>query len=160
MANTLTIGKLAELTEISAKTIRFYEQTGILPLPERNDSHYRLYSEIDVKRLLFIRQARILDMDLPEVRDLVQWASTETCGEFQDRFREVVGSKLKEVESRIKDLRSLKKSLTHLEAHLSLEPESGACGEHSMLDCCPPDTCACLGASEPTIQKKGGRRHD
>lgn len=41
----LSIGKLARLTEVKVPTIRFYEQIGLLPEPDRTDSDRRLYGE-------------------------------------------------------------------------------------------------------------------
>ena len=50
MEQWLTIGQLAQATGVSAKTIRYYEQTGILPAPERTEPRYRSYSEADIRR--------------------------------------------------------------------------------------------------------------
>ncbi len=90
MNTRLTIGQLAKLTAVPPKTIRYYEEVGILPPPERSESRYRLYSETDVRRLELIRCARALDMTLPEVGEPVEWASSGTCNDFQGRFLEVV----------------------------------------------------------------------
>ena len=85
MTTQLTIGQLAELTRVPTKTIRYYEQSGILPTPRRSDSNYRLYSETDVRRLELIRRARLLDMTLPgsagargagQQRDLQRFSGT------------------------------------------------------------------------------------
>ena len=64
MNTRLTSGQLGKLTGVPPKTIRYYEEAGILPLPERSESRYRLYSETDVRRLELIRRARALDMTL------------------------------------------------------------------------------------------------
>ncbi|MCI0879251.1 MAG: MerR family transcriptional regulator, partial [Chloroflexi bacterium] len=73
MERKFTIGRLAELAGVPAKTIRYYEQAGVLPPPGRSDARYRLYSDIDVRRVELVRRARALDMGLAEVRDLVEW---------------------------------------------------------------------------------------
>ena len=117
MNGTLTIGQLAKLTGVPPKTIRYYEEVGVLPPPERSESRYRLYSETDVRRLELIRRARALDMSLPEVGELVEWASSGTCNDFQGRFLEVVRRKLEEVAQRIADLEHLKQDLQRLESH-------------------------------------------
>ena len=67
MNGRLTIGQLAKLTGVPPKTIRYYEEAGILPPPERSESRYRLYSETDVRRLQLVRRARALDISLPDV---------------------------------------------------------------------------------------------
>ena len=146
MNDRLTIGQLGKLTAILPRTIRYYEEVGILPQPRRSESRYRLYSETDVRRLELIRRARLLDMTLPEVRELVEWASSETCNDFQDRFLEVVRQKLEEVDERIADMQKLKQDLRHLEAHfqgVAKEVEA----DHNMLKC-SPETCTCLGVDD------------
>ena len=143
MTEMLNIGQLAELTGVPPKTIRYYEETGVLPPPMRSGSGYRLYSEIDVRRLELVRRARVLDMALPEIRGLIRLAGTGTCDEFQDRFLQMVRGKREEVDKKIADLRHLKLDLKSLEAHLlAAGEEVGAC--HTMLEC-SPETCTCLG---------------
>ena len=44
MERPLTVGKLARATGVPAKTIRYYEQVGVLPVPRRSDTGYRHYS--------------------------------------------------------------------------------------------------------------------
>jgi MerR family transcriptional regulator, gold-responsive activator of gol and ges genes len=65
MERPLTVGQLAHATGVSAKTIRYYEQIGVLPAPRRSAAGYRQYSRHDVHRLLFIRRARALGLSLP-----------------------------------------------------------------------------------------------
>ena len=82
MESRLTIGKLSELAGVPPKTIRYYEESGVLPPSSRSDAGYRLYTEIDVRRVELVRRARALDMGLAEVRELVEWASTGSCNDF------------------------------------------------------------------------------
>jgi len=145
MNTKITIGQLAKLTSVPPKTIRYYEEIGILPPPERSESRYRLYSETDVHRLELIRRARALDMTLPEVGELVEWASSATCNDFQGRFLEVVRRKLEEVGQRIADLEHLEQDLKRLEAHF-VGAEKEVQAGHTVLEC-SPDTCTCLGGA-------------
>jgi DNA-binding transcriptional MerR regulator len=59
MERPLTVGQLAHATCVPAKTIRYYEQVGVLPVPKRSGAGYRQYSRHDVHRLLFIRRVRL-----------------------------------------------------------------------------------------------------
>jgi DNA-binding transcriptional MerR regulator len=115
----LMIGQLSKLTGVPTKSIRYYEEVGILPPHQRSESRYRLYSETDVSRLELVRRARLLDMSLAEVRELAEGASGGTCDDFQGRFLEVVHRKLEEVDERIADLEHLKQDLQRLEAHFA-----------------------------------------
>lgn len=146
MERKLTIGQLSELAGVPRKTIRYYEEVGVLPRPSRNDARYRLYSDIDVRRVELVRRARALDMGLTEVRELVEWASTGSCDDFQERFQEVLRRKLREVDQRIADLEHLKDDLQSLGAHLAASQKEASAG-HTMLQC-SPETCTCLGAGE------------
>ena len=146
MERKLTIGQLSELAGVPRKTIRYYEEVGVLPRPSRSDGRYRLYSDIDVRRVELVRRARALDMGLTEVRELVEWASTGSCDDFQERFQEVLRRKLREVDQRIADLEHLKDDLQSLGAHFAASQKEASAG-HTMLQC-SPETCTCLGAGE------------
>ena len=146
MERKLTIGQLSELAGVPRKTIRYYEEVGVLPRPSRSDGRYRLYSDIDVRRVELVRRARALDMGLTEVRELVEWASTGSCDDFQERFQEVLRRKLEEMDQRIADLEHLKDDLQSLGAHLAASQKEASAG-HTMLQC-SPETCTCLGAGE------------
>ena len=67
----LTIGGAAERSGVSAKMIRYYEQTGLLPAPYREDNGYRKYSEADVRILVLVHHARSLGFSIEEVRILL-----------------------------------------------------------------------------------------
>lgn len=69
--NTLTIGKLGKLAGVGVETIRFYEREGLLPVPTRKQSGYRIYAPDAVRRLAFIRQAKNLGFELKEIAQLL-----------------------------------------------------------------------------------------
>ena len=95
MAELLTIGKAAEAAGLSTKSVRFYEETGVLPGPQRTEGGYRLYTATDVRRLRLVRRAKILGLSLKEIKELAEVAFEESCGAFEDRLHEVVGSLLR-----------------------------------------------------------------
>ncbi len=65
------IGKAAALSGVSAASIRFYEQQGLLAPGVRAANRYRSYSDGDIHQLRFIRLCRAMDMSLDEVRTLL-----------------------------------------------------------------------------------------
>ncbi len=141
MDDRMTIGQLAELAGVHSKTIRYWEQVGVLPPADRNSARYRVYSAIDVRRLELVRRARELDMALPEVKELVHWASTGACDDL--RLQELLHRKLQQVDHRIATLELLKQDLQRLEAHLTVSQKE-AVSDTTVLEC-SPETCTCLG---------------
>ncbi|MFN3780084.1 MAG: Cu(I)-responsive transcriptional regulator [Brevundimonas aurantiaca] len=67
----MNIGDAARVSGVSAKMIRYYEQTGLIPPADRKDSGYRDYSVQDVHRLRFIRRSRDLGFSVSEITDLL-----------------------------------------------------------------------------------------
>lgn len=67
----LQIGDVADRTGLSLRTIRHYEEVGLLPEPQRSPGGFRLYSELAVERLLLIKRMKPLDFTLEQMRDLI-----------------------------------------------------------------------------------------
>jgi MerR family transcriptional regulator, copper efflux regulator len=68
---SMTIGEVAARTGVPPKTIRFYEEAGIIARPNRDENRYRTYSDIDVQTLRFIAHARSLGFSLKEIGELL-----------------------------------------------------------------------------------------
>jgi DNA-binding transcriptional MerR regulator len=69
-----TIGHAARATGSKVQTIRYYEQIGLLPLPDRSEGNQRLYTNADIDRLAFIRHARDLGFSIEAIRELLHMA--------------------------------------------------------------------------------------
>ena len=67
----MNIGQASKASGVSAKMIRYYEQTGLIPAADRKSSGYRDYSDNDVHMLRFIRRARDLGFSVAEIGDLL-----------------------------------------------------------------------------------------
>ncbi|MEU0722805.1 heavy metal-responsive transcriptional regulator [Streptomyces sp. NPDC006140] len=67
----MRIGDLAAVSGVTAKTLRFYEQAGLLPAPPRTAGGYRDYPEQTVQRLAFIRDAQGAGLSLAEIRSVL-----------------------------------------------------------------------------------------
>ena len=67
------IGEVADRTGVTQRTLRVYEEKGLLRPPERMDGGFRLYSEIDVTRIGYIKQLQdLLGFTLSEIKDMVE----------------------------------------------------------------------------------------
>lgn len=95
----MKIGELARGAGTNAETVRYYERIGLLPQPDRTDGNYRDYGPPDVERLAFIRHARSLGFELPDVRSLVALAEEResdcsTVDRIASRHLEAVRTKI------------------------------------------------------------------
>ncbi|MBF9317159.1 MerR family transcriptional regulator [Mycobacteroides chelonae] len=72
----MQIGQVAARTELSIRTIRHYDEVGLVTPSARSTGGFRLYTETDVERLLVIRRMKPLDFSLTEMKDLLQAVDT------------------------------------------------------------------------------------
>ena len=114
----LTIGQLARAAGATTKTIRYYEEVGVLPRAPRNGSGYRQYSPADIDRLVFVRRARALGVSLADLKALVGELGAERCAVIRPRLRALVAEQLRLVQQRIGDLRSLEHELVEIHQRL------------------------------------------
>jgi Cd(II)/Pb(II)-responsive transcriptional regulator len=122
----MRIGELAKRTGCQSETVRYYEQTGLLPEPAREAGNYRSYDERHVERLSFIRHCRSLDMTLEEIRTLLRFrdAPEKNCGDVNELLDEHIGH----VASRITELTRLEKELKRLRHLCGKAQTSKDCG--------------------------------
>lgn len=108
----MQISELSEQTGTPAKTIRYYEETGLLPAPSRRPNGYREYGEADIDRLKLVAGARRLDFSLAEIGEILDLRDREIapCGVLLD----LLDQKADEISVRIAELESLQKDLEAL----------------------------------------------
>lgn len=108
----MRIGELATRSGVSTKTIRYYEDIGLLPPPLRLPSGYRDYDGSALDRLAFIRAAQAVGLSLGEIRSIVALrdGGETPCGYVVDLLR----SRSAELDRRIAELRSLRVELHRL----------------------------------------------
>lgn len=108
----LTIGGLAERAGCNVQTIRYYEQTGLMPAPARTSGNQRRYSEEHARRLAFIRHARDLGFPMETVSTLLDLAGDpdRPCEDVSKLAKENLGV----VKSRIARLRALESELKRM----------------------------------------------
>ncbi|HDK7159204.1 MerR family transcriptional regulator [Clostridium botulinum] len=107
----ITRGELAKQTGISTSTIRYYEDSGILPAPKRIANGYRVYTDDYLVKIKFIKDAKSLGYSLKEIKEILQMLSQEMDGE---NLKGLVKNKICKIEDRIKTLHSIQKMLTDL----------------------------------------------
>ncbi len=111
MAHTLTIGQVARTTGVAAKTIRYYEQIGLLPAPSRTTAGYRQYDQSGVERLRFISRARSLGLPLQRLRRLTSTLNGWPRPALRPRLLALVREQLSAVQRQIAELEALRQQL-------------------------------------------------
>lgn len=121
------IHELAQLTSVSAKTIRYYESIDLLPKPERAENNYRQYSEEVVERLRFIVSARSLGFNLSDIGEFLEARDDGTlpCQRVLDSF----DKKILDIDKRIADLLALRDTLHRIRKDGAALPPNKKCDE-------------------------------
>ncbi len=105
----MNIGEASKASGVSAKMIRYYEQTGLIPRAERRESGYRDYAPSDVHMLRFIRRARDLGFAMPEINELLNlWRDTSRQSADVKRIAE---AHIAELRARIASLEQMATTL-------------------------------------------------
>ncbi|UUA74949.1 Cd(II)/Pb(II)-responsive transcriptional regulator [Cellvibrio sp. QJXJ] len=122
----MKIGALAKQIGLSVQTIRFYEQEGLVSVPQRTEGNYRLYDAESLRQLGFIKQCRNLGLTLDEIRELIRYQTTpdEACGEIN----RIIDAHVQEVDSRITEFTALRGQLNALRIQCNTNRVVKDCG--------------------------------
>lgn len=135
----LTIGQVARQADVGVETVRFYERRGLLEEPPRKPSGYRQYGAEVVDRIRFIKRAKELGFTLNEINELLQLRLDPqgNCDEVRRRAEQ----KIVDIESKLKQLRAMKRAVSKLVR---------ACASDRQ-----PDSCPILESLEKPSNRKG-----
>lgn len=137
-ADLLQVGDLASATGKTVRAIHLYEDLGLLEPARRSKGHYRLFSPDAATRVRWISKLQSLGLSLTEIQGLVQRRETsESAMRAATELKEVYETKLREVKSKLKELKELE---TELQASLAyLDQCNVACESdvavHSCVSC-------------------------
>jgi DNA-binding transcriptional MerR regulator len=147
----MRIGELAEHTGVPTKTIRYYEDIGVLPVPERSPNGYRDYREDSIDRLRFIRDAQATGLTLTEIASIL-----ELRGHGEATCSHVVAL----LDQHLEDLDR------HIETLVATQTQLKALTERARLldpgDCTDPNRCQTISngvASRGNRPAAGGHIH-
>ena len=108
----MNIGTAAERSGVPAKTIRYYEEIGLIPGARRSEGGYRVYLENDVQTLRFIQRARSLGFSVKEVAALL--ALWRDKGRASAEVKAMAQSHIADIEKKIAELESMRRTLLDL----------------------------------------------
>jgi MerR family transcriptional regulator, copper efflux regulator len=109
--DTMSIGTVAAKSGLPAKTIRYYEDIGLLT-PPRRDNGYRSYREQELHKLKFLHRARSLGFTIDECRQLLSLYEDESRASSD--VKALARQHLKEVDAKIQELQGMKSTLETL----------------------------------------------
>ena len=126
------IGETAKITGLPAKTIRFYEEEGVISPALRGENGYRQYPEQSIEELKVLKYARDLGLPLSEIKKLMRGCRDGNCKHSKQYIQDSVGSYLTLLDGKIEQMETLRDKLTGLNRRL----ESGGTECDRGMFCC------------------------
>jgi len=115
----ISIGTLAKNLEMSQRTIRYYEEIGLLNSIKRIEGGRRVYTEADLRRLRLIKRLKIMGMTLSDMQELeTMWTMEKSNVKLLKRLSELLGNHLKRLDDRIADLDILRHEITEYQERI------------------------------------------
>lgn len=140
----MKIGQAAKTAGLPVKTVRYYDEIGLVSPRERTPSGYRQYSESDLGRLVLVRRARNFGFTIGEARELLSLYADGGRSSFD--VKKIALHRLKEIEHKLHELGGLRDELDRLVA---------ACDGDDRPDCPILEglSAAPLGTTRRIVQK-------
>ena len=114
------IGELAAKVGMTERTIRYYEELGLLDSIKRLDGGTRVYTDDDVRRLKLIRRLKVLGLSLQEMHELEGMYETERSNRtVLPRLIELLDVHLETVDGRIAELHALRDEIRNYREHVA-----------------------------------------
>ncbi|HDQ03254.1 MAG TPA: MerR family transcriptional regulator [Deltaproteobacteria bacterium] len=108
----ISIGDLAQKLEMSQRTIRYYEEIGLLNSIKRMEGGRRVYTDADLRRLKLIKRLKIMGLTLSDMQELeAMWSIEKSNDKVLNRLLELLSNHLKRLEDRIADLDILRNEI-------------------------------------------------
>lgn len=121
------IAEVCERTGLSPRTLRYYEEIGLLPGVRRKAGGRRVYGPDELERLEFINRLKELGLSLAEIRELNQvYAIGGSTAAMLERLGDLLTAHLEDVDRRIDSLAGLRRELVRYHEHIDERRRSGA----------------------------------
>jgi DNA-binding transcriptional MerR regulator len=106
------IGELARSLGVTARTLRLYEQLGLIDPPQRTDGGIRFYTKEDIRRIKFVLKVKELGLSLKQMQDLAEiYRQTKTEERIMPRLIELLDSHTDAIHRKIEKLSSLARDI-------------------------------------------------
>ncbi|HNQ64524.1 MAG TPA: MerR family transcriptional regulator [Smithella sp.] len=114
-----SIGEIAKKLDMSQRTIRYYEEIGLLNSIKRVEGGRRIYTEADFRRLKLIKRLKIMGMTLSEMQELeAMWTIEKSNDKVLGRLLELLNNQLRRLDDRIADLNILRNEIVEYQKRI------------------------------------------
>ncbi len=127
-----TIGQVSKIVQLPTKTIRFYEEEGVLSPAQRADNGYRMYLETAIEELTLIKRARDLGLPVSEIKKLMKGCESGTCHHTMNEVSTSIDAYTQLLTDKINQFTLLRTKLQTLRDNICLNTED--CKQNSY--CC------------------------
>jgi len=116
---TYAIGEISRLVELSQRTIRYYEEIGLLHSVRRIENGKRVYTDSDVRRLKFINRLKVLGLSLAEMVELEKiYRKQRNNREILPKLLQILEERAVQIDERVAQLVALKKEIRDYQQRL------------------------------------------
>ena len=120
------ISEVCEITDFSARTVRYYEEVGLLPGVRRRSGGRRVYGDDELERLRFIQRLKALGLSLAEIKELnAVYAIGGSTRAMLERLDAVLERRLGDLDARIAELCSLRDEIASYRKHVGKRSGGG-----------------------------------
>ena len=114
-----SIGEIAKKLDMSQRTIRYYEEIGLLNSIKRVEAGRRVYTDMDLRRLKLIKRLKIMGMTLSEMQELeAMWTIEKSTDKVLGRLLELMSNQLRRLDDRIADLNILRNEIVEFQKRI------------------------------------------
>ena len=116
---TYSIGEISRMADLSQRTIRYYEEIGLLHSVRRIENGKRVYTDHDVRRLKFINRLKVLGLSLAEMVELEKiYRKQRNNREILPKLLEILDARAAQIDERVAQLATLKKEIREYQQRL------------------------------------------
>jgi len=116
---TYAIGEISRLVDLSQRTIRYYEEIGLLHSVRRIENGKRVYTDHDVRRLKFINRLKVLGLSLAEMVELEKiYRKQRNNREILPKLLDILDERAAQIDERVAQLVALKKEIREYQQRL------------------------------------------
>jgi len=116
----LTISDVCRATGLSARTVRYYEEVGLLPGVRRREGGRRAYGGDELERLAFIQRLKALGLSLAEIKELdAIYRIAESTRAMLERLEQLLAHHLQDLDARIAELGDLRGEMSRYRDHVA-----------------------------------------